>query len=305
MLDEKLKEVQAQLGTVQQDLNANISFAPREGTLDKEEVVNRFGALCDQINATAIGILRRVPPELLKDSFIGFRGHKDIEAFEKDELEFMEMARIISNSKELTYFDVLLPLLWHVLSADIHTHILRGFTSANDDNGSKFLEDLYSEVQRAESQEQGARWRAMTYTHMRRDEPRSFRLSADQSLQRISLRIREAFATSDNLIPIEECLPHMESLFESAADFWSSTQTMCTKYHVEVMGPSFEKNPTDDFVQEDRKRAPTRIMLTFKLGLFGTLKSEDPESRHPLKKHLLSKRIVIGDNWAGAVYAHT
>jgi hypothetical protein len=300
--EDKLKEAQAQLGTVQQDLNANISFAPHEGTLDREDLVSRFEVVSKQISTTSFDIVRRLPPELQDKPFSEYRGEKDNGIFEKDEIKFMHLASNLSRHKTLTCFDVLVPLLRHALSADIQTHVLCGFTPLNDHNRSVFLEELYSEVQKAESQEQGARWRAMTYTHMERDETKSVHLSAEQSLQRISMRIQDFFTASHDLISAEECGPHMQSLFESAAEFWSSSQKMCTKYHLEVVGSSYPINSSDYFPYEDKRKRATQIILTTKLGLYGHMKSDKSDDEEAIKSSALVKRAVIGDNWAGATY---
>lgn len=305
LLEDKLKEAQAQLSTVQQDLSANVSFAPHEGTLDSEELTTKFEGLCNEIEATAARILQRVPAQLLSEQFTGYRGHNDSGVFTKQEIKFMKMARIVSEGGSLTCFDILLPLFWHVLCTDIHTQILGGFTSNLDENKSEFLEALYEKIRGSESQEQGARWRAMTYTHMRRDESKSTLLSAEQSLQKISSRLRDFFSASYDLISIEECRPEMEGVFKSAATFWSSAQTMCTKYHVEVIGSSYSLLKSDDVIQGYKKERPTEVILTIRLGLVGSRLEEGPDSKPRPKKAILCQRCVIGDNWAGATYTPT
>lgn len=265
-------------------------------------MIKDFGNLCKEIEATAFGILQRLPRDLLDKPFTGYHGQKESGPFETNEIKFMKMAGSISESKPLTCFDVLFPVLRHVLSADLKLHVLGGFTSFHDDNESEFLESLGKEVQKGETQEQGARWRAMTYTHMKRADTQSLKLSADESLQQISRRMGDFFGTPHDLIPPEDYLPYMENLFDNAMVFWRAAQTKCTKYHIQVIGLSSPNNRYDEFAHGDKRKEPTQLILTVRLGLLGRLKVEDSDNGRFLKPICLLNRIVIGDNWIGTRY---
>lgn len=299
---EKLNEAEAQLNTVKQDLNANISFAPHEGTLDRDELVKRFKDLLHEHEATVNSIMQHIPPDLLNESFTGYRGPESSRAFDKQETNFIRLASDVSRRKSLTYRDIVFPILAHSLCTDLHPHILNGFTSTVDKNQSKLLEQLMQEVRQFESQENGARWRAMTYAHMTRDTETLVHL-ADESLGMISSKLCDLFATSHEVVPNKECHAIIQALFMSATEFWDSAQTMCTKYHVQVIGSSSLRDVPNTWIAVtggERGKTPTEVIMVTTLGLAGVRLVEGTDGKLERKRYLLSNLLVIGNTWINA-----
>jgi hypothetical protein len=300
LFQDKLEDTQAQLSTVQQDLNANISFAPLEGTLEDDELVAQIKSLNAKIKTVSRGILSRLPRELLERHFSGFLKSDDSRLFDQEETEFLIFADRLGKRKALTYAHVLMPLLRYTLCKDLHSGVLRGFIpSLDNEDKASFLDELYKSIQRSETQEHEARWRAISYTHVERN-PETMLKLVNRSLEGISSLAQKLLATPNDLASDEQSRVDLQALFIDAATFWESAQTRCTKFDIQILGPPyFTKVPEGWSMEPQReKRLNTdRHIMTIEMGLCGVRTVDDTDGKFRRERRLLLPMTMLGSNW--------
>jgi len=286
-----IHDARAHIEIVTQDLDISRSFAPEEGTMDEETVLSEFRQLGRLTNATVTHIIQMYSPEIRNGKLT--QRSPDL----RDVGPFVDL--ILQHHPDTKLEHIMTYAIHYKLRARMMNAVFHQLVPGIPKDDNDLLNDLYQNIKMKESQERSARWRAMTYWHLK-PELRRYGAIVTRTLEDIAQLLNQLV---EHQITAEDLIDHAgqqtKALFHSAATLQTKIQTSCTSTNIEVFlptGPAFDRECMVAFY-EAKGTTPTRYVIPIGLGMLKTWSLVDPHGTLRIHASYLTKASVICDNW--------
>jgi hypothetical protein len=293
----KWNREEEKLEAQRQVLNANRSFASREGTVDAQGLIQAFGDLNSSIGDFSYEVLRsmneaaetRVLPEEAFNSV--YKALQDAES---------QRFIALTMGKELTAMDVVDPIIQYALCRQLYEIIFRPFSPGLETDENNILQTLYDRMVVGQPQERSARWRTITYTHVGNGRPTDFiKAAANEFLKKVAT-ILTALSGGEVVTPeaIQDSLGQMIlNIFESALKVRDKAMKEYVSFDYMVTMPlegEFDEKKME--VSQGGEGEPVEVLLTVQFGLEAR-KTVIQEGKCVHEYNYPVKATVICRNW--------
>ena len=265
-LQNRLSTTRAELIQARQDLQASRSFVSTEASDDGKTLVDMLSVLNQKIDDFAYVVGNLVPPQAGEASFTPPKTAKGL-----TDMRSLETLGLVAIETNLSTSDVLQYGIQHKICEYVLAEFFMNFAPGIDQSLSNNLNALHRSLCQHSLQAHSARWRAMTYSHIR---PSSIDYSG------VARRWVERILAFVNLCapgyrPAQEALPM--NLLEKAKEVATAALALQDKARIAYLAYDYEvfavevgsqfKDGEMDYGGDDRKKQKDRGEVVAVLGL--------------------------------------
>lgn len=276
--------------TVTQDLRIS-RFAPDEGTMDEETVISEYRQLGRLTNEVVSHIIHIYPQDVrngkLKQTSPDFHGVG----------LFLDLIRI--QHPETNMELVMTYAIHYIIRARMMDSVFQRVVPGIPSDDNDLLREIHQSVKKGEPQERSARWRAMTYWHLK-PELNRYDLVITRTVDDISRLLN---GLVDHQVESRTMMEHsgqrLKDLFHFAANLQTRIQTACTSVNIEMVLPTGPMYDPDCMIPYDGAKGstPTRYVMPIGLGLQKSWSWKEGNGTVHLRETYLQKASIICDNW--------